>query len=314
MLSQQNKKTVIEFDGSQIALPDKDYVSEGLVRVMPDDAFPNMTLGNVDDCTWDYLRKEIPHNWYVDKRYPVVGFLSRDEASILHNLALPFADKNALEIGVWRGWSAAHLALAGVQLDLIDPMLVMDEHRQDVAGVFEKLGVAENVTLYDGYSPDRIHTVAAERGQPWDFVFIDGDHEGDAPMLDAAHAVRYAAENAIFVFHDLVAPAVAAGLDYMRSLGWNTRVFQTMQIMGVAWRGNVEIPHHVPDPNVAWTLPDHLQSYDISGETKDEKLKRLESFSAQPTGQTDYRREYHVAVDHIRDLYRRLSVVEKGRE
>jgi hypothetical protein len=76
-----------------------------------------------------------------------------------------------------------------------------------------------------------------------------------------------AADDAMIVFHDLTSPAVARGLDYLRDHkrgGWRTRVYQTMQIMGVAWRGAVEPPLHHPDPAVEWALPDHLRGYDLS--------------------------------------------------
>jgi hypothetical protein len=39
-----------------------------------------------------------------------------------------------------------------------------------------------------------------------------------------------------------------------------------MQIMGVAWRGNVEPVRHSPDPAIQWQLPAHLQRYSVSGQ------------------------------------------------
>jgi hypothetical protein len=41
-------------------------------------------------------------------------------------------------------------------------------------------------------------------------------------------------------------------------------IYQTMQIMGVAWRGQVQPLRHVPDPNVSWWLPPWLHSYPVS--------------------------------------------------
>jgi glycosyltransferase involved in cell wall biosynthesis len=104
-------------------LPAGDYVSPGLAIVQPDAAFPHKVMGDPNGSPWQYLRREIPHNWYIDDRQPIVGFLSRDEAHILYNTALQFQGKRALEIGCWLGWSACHLALAGVVLDVVDPLL-----------------------------------------------------------------------------------------------------------------------------------------------------------------------------------------------
>ena len=113
-------------------LPAGDYVSPGLKVILPDAYFPNMIVGDTQTCSWPYLRREIKHNWYVDRRANSVGFLSRDEAHILYNTALQFKGKKALEIGCWLGWSACHLALAGVELDVVDPLLEREDIRQSV--------------------------------------------------------------------------------------------------------------------------------------------------------------------------------------
>ena len=87
----------------------------------PDSCFPNMVIGDTSVCQWSYpATRKFPIIGYVDRRQPTVGFLSRDEAHILYNTALQFRGKKALEIGCWLGWSACHLALAGVELDVID--------------------------------------------------------------------------------------------------------------------------------------------------------------------------------------------------
>lgn len=246
-------------------LPPGDYVSPGLAIVQPDAAFPNMVVGDPMGCPWPYLRREIPHNWYVDRRQPVVGFLSRDEAHILYNLALPFKGKRALEIGCWMGWSACHLALAGVQLDLVDPLLERPEFFESVSSSLWAAGVLDTVRLIPGFSPQAVEEVAASEHRKWSLIFIDGNHEAPGPLNDAIACEPFAEEDALIVFHDLASPDVAQGLDYYKQQGWNTLIYQTMQIMGVAWRGNVTPVRHQPDPRVSWQLPAHLQGYEVSG-------------------------------------------------
>ncbi len=68
----------------------------------------------------------------------------------------------------------------------------------------------------------------------------------------------FAAEDAMILFHDLASPDVARGWEYLRSQGWQTMLYQTMQIMGVAWRGTVQPVEHRPDLTVPWTWPSHL--------------------------------------------------------
>ncbi|HKO01769.1 MAG TPA: macrocin O-methyltransferase, partial [Thermoanaerobaculia bacterium] len=47
--------------------------------------------------------------------------------------------------------------------------------------------------------------------------------------------------------------------------GFHVLVYQTAQIMGLAWRGNVTPVAHVPDPDVAWQMPMHLAGLPVCG-------------------------------------------------
>ncbi len=244
-----------------------DYVSPGWQLIQPDRYFPQMIIGDRNASQWPYLRREIPHNWYVDQRYPYIGFANRDEAHILYNTALIFRGKNALEIGCWMGWSACHLALGGVNLDVIDPSLEKPEIRQSVIeslqGVISDENLQSLIILHSGYSPGKVEELALQ-GKRWSLIFIDGEHGAPGPLNDAIVCEKYAEQDAMILFHDLIAPDVAAGLFYLREKGWQTMIYQTMQIMGVAWRGNVEPIRHQPDPTITWELPTHLQIYRVS--------------------------------------------------
>ena len=248
--------------------PKGDYVSPGLYTVEPDSCFPNMVLGNKYDSTWLYLRRDVSHNWYVDRRRSYVGFVSRDEAHILYNTALKFQGKKALEIGCWMGWSACHLALGGVKLDVIDPMLSEQFFNESVTESLKRAGVKESVNLIPGYSPQTVEEIANNLQRKWSLIFIDGHHEAPAPLNDAMICEQLAEDDALILFHDLSSPDVGQGLDYLKAKGWHTMVYQTMQIMGVAWRGNVEPVIHQPDNKINWRLPPHLQSYAVSGVIK----------------------------------------------
>ncbi|WP_375467414.1 CmcI family methyltransferase [uncultured Nostoc sp.] len=249
----------------QALLPDRDYVSPGFKIIRPDKAFPNMVAGDASTCGWTYLRREIPHNWYVDKRQATIGFLSRDEAHILYNTALMFKGKKALEIGCWLGWSACHMALAGVELDVIDPLLCREDIFESVNNSLQAAGIIDSINLISGYSPQKVEELAEKLQRKWSLIFIDGDHESPGPLNDAIICEQLAEADALILFHDLNSPDVAQGLDYLKQKGWNTVIYQTMQIMGAAWRGNVEPVQHQPDLKVNWNLPDHLQHYSVSG-------------------------------------------------
>jgi len=241
--------------------PLRDYVSPGLRVVRPDAAFPHMRAGDVLHHPWKYVRRDVPHLWYADERFPLMGFLNRDEATLLHNIALQFAGKRALEIGSWLGWSTCHLALAGVDVDVIDPVLDDPSFRAIVEESLARCGVSDRVHLAGGRSPESI----AALGGRWSLFFIDGDHEASGPVRDALACLPYATDDCAFVFHDLASPHVAAGVRLLAERGFHVVVYQTAQIMALAWRGDVTPVAHVPDPDVAWQLPPHLDGLPISG-------------------------------------------------
>lgn len=253
----------------------RDYVSPNLVDLKPDRFFPHMVKGDPQANLWNFLRREIPHTWYVDGRFPIMGFVSRDEAAILHNSALMFSGEPALEIGCWRGFSTAHLAAAGLVLDVIDPILSEQNTMDEMKKLIADLGAESSVSLHGGFSEQLVYELA-ERKQRWRFIFIDGDHEAPAPARDAALCAQYAADDAMIVLHDLASPAVADGLELLRELGWSTAVYQTMQIMGVAWRGDIQPLAHTPDPQVSWQLPPHLRSFRLVHESAEDYIRRLQ--------------------------------------
>jgi len=245
-----------------------DYVSPNFAKVMPDGGFPNMVIGDVDACGWPWLRRTVPHNWYCDRRNPSIGFASRDEAAVLHNTALEFAGRRALEVGCWMGWSAAHLLLGGLELDIVDPAFSNPAHLRGVkaslgwAGKYAPTG--SKAFLHAGSSPEKVAQIAREQSKTWALAFIDGDHEGDGPLKDAMECEGLLEGDALVLFHDLASPAVAKGLDFFRDRGWNTIIYNTMQIMGAAWRGNVLPVEHQPDPRLEWELPAHLSGHGVS--------------------------------------------------
>ncbi len=152
----QETRSVIE----RAVLPAGDYVSPGLHCVRLDSCFPHMKVANPKEATWRYLRWEVPHNWYQDSRAPDMDNTNRDEAHILYNTALRFRGQRALEIGCSLGWSACHLALGGVSLDVIDPVLGNTNFRAAVQESLKAAGVLEQVNLVAGESPAAVEQLA----------------------------------------------------------------------------------------------------------------------------------------------------------
>ena len=243
----------------------KDYVADHLDVPALDHLFPNMIEVDKSVSTWPWLRRDIDHAFRVDRRNPIVGFINRDEASLLYSNARLFAGLSGVEIGAWRGWSTAHLIAAGLsKLHVIEPLLEDPDWQAEFTEVARKAGGGEGTILVPEKSPEAVRRLGAS-GVRWSFAFIDGDHDWEAPTQDALACAPYLEPTAMVLFHDLVSPYVAKGLRALQSAGWNVMAYQTAQMLGVAWRGEVAPVAHKPDPSQQWRVPAHLDGLVISG-------------------------------------------------
>ncbi len=111
--------------------------------------------------------------------------------------------------------------------------------RREFEQVIQRRGGASTTQLVPDTSPDAVISLG-DAGARWSFAFIDGDHDGEAPTQDALACEPYLEATAMVVFHDLVSPHVSAGLRALAAKGWNVMAYQTAQMMGVAWRGEID--------------------------------------------------------------------------
>ena len=163
----------------------KDYVDGNLAAPVLDYLFPEMIEADKSASTWPYFRKEIDHPFRVDRRNPTVGFINRDEASILYGNARLFTGRPGVEIGAWRGWSTAYLIAAGLApLHVIEPRLADADWAREFVEVPRGAGGGATTRLVAEKSPEAVIRLGAS-GVRWSFAFIDGDHDGDAPTVDA---------------------------------------------------------------------------------------------------------------------------------
>lgn len=238
-----------------------DYISPNLTTISLDYAFPKMIEVDRNFSSWKYLNKAHKNKIYVDATMPEAGFTNRDEAHILYNSALLGQGQAALEIGCWMGWSAAHIAAAGVsELHIIDPNLSSSPWQESVRESLTQVGVLDHCVLHTGFSPAALHSLPQK---PWRIIFIDGNHEAEGPLSDAVVASSIAAETSLILFHDLISPDVAKALRYLKNTGWQTGLYLTAQIMGVAWRGDIAPIAHQYDRSNVCMLPAHLDEFSM---------------------------------------------------
>jgi hypothetical protein len=243
----------------------KDYVADNLEAPVFDHLFPNMIEADKSASTWPYFRKQIDHPFRVDRRNPTVGFINRDEASILYGNARAFKGRSGIEIGAWRGWSTAYLIASGLApLHVVEPLLADVDWRREFEEVIRGAGGSASTILIPEKSPGAVVRLG-ESSVRWSFAFIDGDHDGESPTRDAITLAPYLETAAMVLFHDLVSPHVAAALRALAAEGWSVMAYQTAQMMGVAWRGPVAPVAHRPDPAQHWRVPGHLTGIPISG-------------------------------------------------
>ena len=182
---------------------------------------------------------------------------------MLYNNALSMRGRRGLEIGCHYGWSTGHLVAAGLNLDVIDPGLGYPDQMRDVAESLARVGGPGEAKLWAGFSPSIVPAVRATQSAPWSFAFIDGYHEGRAPLDDAEAVSPFMADDALVMFHDLISPHVAAGLGHFAEAGWSVGLYNTMQIMGIAWRGAARPFAHVADRNMPAIEAGHLRRYRV---------------------------------------------------
>ena len=254
-------------DGSA-EIPRYDYIPRGWAdpELLP--LFSNVVIKNPWEVKWPYLRARVPHIYRGDARDKMpyfTGYCSYEEALFLYQMASGLAGRRGLEIGSHFGWTGAHLLAGGLEMDFVDPAFAESQRVKDVKEVFDRVSEGRRAELWGRRSPEAIPEVrAAGGGEPFAFVFIDGDHSGDAPRLDAEAVLPNCADDAVVMFHDMTSPFVAKGLEVFSDAGWDCQLLNTMQIMGIARRGNIVLPHHECDQNVPAPSMPHLARYPVT--------------------------------------------------
>lgn len=141
--------------------------------------------------------------------------ITGSEANRLADLA---AGRDVLEIGSAYGYSACVMALAGARhVTAVDPHTWLDSH-EVMLGNLAACGVAGQVTVIRGYSPDALAGLG-----PFGLVFIDGDHSAAAVMADVEAARKLLADGGVLAVHDYLetccCPGVGAALDALFPAG-----------------------------------------------------------------------------------------------
>ena len=245
----------------------RDYVADHLDAPSLDHLFPNMIEVDKSVSTWPWLRRDVDHPFRVDRRNPIVGFINRDEASLLYSNARLFVGRGGLEIGAWRGWSTAHLIAAGLaRLHVVEPLLEDPDWRSEFAdgdaqrgrgrkhdpraGEESRGGLAPGRSpACDGRSPSSTATMTVRRRRR---TRLPARPISKQPPWSSS-TTRFAARG-------------EADLRALAAKGWNVMAYQTAQMMGVAWRGEIARSRTNPTRCSNGEVPGHLAGIAISGD------------------------------------------------
>jgi hypothetical protein len=115
----------------------------------------------------------------------------------------------------------------------------------------KRAGLTDSVKLIPGYSPDKIIELSAI-GESWEIFFIDGNHDGDAPLNDVKACAKLAPGDSVILLHDVIQPNIGNALLWLQENGWQCGVHYTAMFIGVAWKGDVGPIRHIADPRVDW--------------------------------------------------------------
>ena len=213
-------------------LPPGDYICPELTVTLPDTCFPKLIAGD----------KAANSGRTFGGRFPIAGSpmcAHRQLASLTgmkrpsrNNTALRFRGRNALEIGCIMIWSAVRLALGGIHLDVVDPLLEEEAVRTSVIESLRAANVPGRVTLYSSMSPIALQV-------PNNITLTSLPPR--SPELNPTENIwRYMRQNwlsnRVFqTYDDILAPSADA---------WNKLTHRPWTIMSIATRDWVTIGHH----------------------------------------------------------------------
>lgn len=137
------------------------------------------------------------------------------ERLLIYALVRGLAPRRCLEIGTHFGGSTTILVGALDDLGGDRKLVCVDPNPLVPTDVWAT--IAHRTTLLRGSSPLALDQALAEAGEPFDFVFIDGDHTREGARRDIDGVLDVAAPGAHLLLHDAhyhgVADAIADALD-----------------------------------------------------------------------------------------------------
>jgi predicted O-methyltransferase YrrM len=124
------------------------------------------------------------------------------QGKLLHLLARATGARRVLELGTLGGYSTIWLARAVGPKGRVITLEREAKHAEVARRNLERAGVADRVEIRLGVALDSLAALAAERVEPFDFVFIDADKRSMAEYMD--WAIRLSRPGALIIGDNVI--------------------------------------------------------------------------------------------------------------
>lgn len=184
--------------------------------------------------------------------YRTCGFWSQAETQLLRDIAIQF-DGEWIEIGAHTGWCTTAIAknIYG-RVTAIEPMLSSaDWFRRFEANVILE-GSAGSIMPWAGRSDQYFAIWDGGGKRTFDGALIDGDHNEPCPINDAKNVFDRLNERAVVLLHDFRGPAVWDAAKYLVDRGMSFKIYPSVHMVCVCWRGEFNPPPVFQEGEVDW--------------------------------------------------------------
>lgn len=180
--------------------------------------------------------------------YTTCGLWTRGETWLLRDIAVQIRGR-WLEIGAHTGWCTAAINNCGASIVAIEPMLSLCEwHERFQHNIERRIGIMP----WAGRSEQYFAVWDGGGGRTFDGCLIDGDHNEPHPLNDAIGCYDRLNERGVILLHDFRGPAVWDAAKYLVDRGMNWRVYPSVHMVFVAWRGEFDPPPDIQEGAVDW--------------------------------------------------------------
>ena len=149
-----------------------------------------------------------------------------NQGKLLHVLARSVNARRILEVGTLGGYSTIWLARALAAGGKLITLEYEPKHADVARANIERAGLANAVEIRLGKAIETLPKIAAEGGEPFDFVFIDADKPGNADYF--AWALKLARVGALIVVDNVVRNGAVLDADGDANVQGARRLFEAM--------------------------------------------------------------------------------------